>query len=161
MLGTNRRPLLFLAMLALVGCGGGVPSSPPPAQIWTDAGYVSQGPYLLSYSAQPVRDLEPAIARRYGLSGGADQVVVTATLTREPGAHAVPAAITVSARTLSGVPREVVPRPLDQRTATTWLGELQVGHRELLVFEITAEPVETPASSTRLNASFQREFFTE
>ncbi len=161
MLRTTRHPLLSLAVLTLVGCGGGAPSTPPPAQTWTDDGYVSQGPYLLSYSAQPVRDLEPAVVQRYGLASGADQVVVTATLTREPGAQAVPATITVTARTLSGVVREVVPRPLDRRAAATWFGELQVGHRELLVFEITAESLETTAKSTRLNAAFQREFFTE
>jgi Domain of unknown function (DUF4426) len=150
--------LLALALLPLLPACGGGNAPPPPARSWTDPGYVEQGTYVLSYSAQPTVDLAPAIAAAYGIGARTDRAVVVVSLTRDGRATDGTEQVTVSARTLSGVSREIQLRKATHAGVVAWIGELTVAHRELLLFEVQARPAGDPVA---INAAFQREFFTE
>lgn len=150
--------LLALALLPLLPACGGGNAPPPPARAWTDPGYVEQGAYVLSYSAQPTVDLAPAMAAAYGISARADRAVVVVSLTRDGRATDGSEEVTVSARTLTGAAREISLRKATHAGVVAWIGEFTVAHRELLVFEVQAHPAGDPVA---ISASFQREFFTE
>lgn len=159
MTGARRHAaLLALALLPLLPACGGGNTPPPPARTWTDPGYVQQGAYVLSYSAQPTVDLAPAIAAAYGIGARADRAVVVVSLTRDAQATDGSESVTVSARTLTGAAREIQLRKATHAGVVAWIGELTVAHRELLLFEVQARPAGDPVA---INAAFQREFFTE
>lgn len=143
------------ALLALVGCGSNTPSAPPPAQAWTDDGYVTAGPYTLSYQAQALQDLNPEVARRYGLSPRAGQGLLTLVLNRQPGGASVEATYSAEVRTLTGEIREATLRRVEEAGAVSMLAEFATTRREWLVFKVAAEVPGGP----RLEATFRREFF--
>lgn len=148
---------LWLALLGLAACGSSTPSAPPPAQAWTDDGYVTQGPYTLSYQAQLLQDLDPAVARRYGLQPGAGGGLVTLVLNRQPGALPVEATFTLEVRTLTGELRETRLRRVEDAGTVSYLAEFPTTRREWLLFKVVAEPPTGP----RLEAAFRREFFVD
>lgn len=151
------RPLLALLLAALGGCGGGGPATPPQAQAWTDAGYVTSGPYTLHYQAQALQDVDPAVARRYGLQPGPGRGLLTLVLNHQPGGTAVDAKFTVEVRTLTGDSRSVEWRRVDDAGAASRLAEFAVPRREWLLFEVTAAVTDGP----RLTARFRRELFAD
>ena len=148
-------PLGALAPLGLVGCGHGTPTAAPPAQAWTDEGYVSQGPYTLSYQAQPLQDVDPQIAKRYGLQPSAGRGLLTLVLNRQPNATPVEATFSVEVRSLTGVLREAPLRRVEEAGAVSYLAEFATPHREILVFHVTAQLND----GAHLEASFRREMF--
>lgn len=156
-----RRSLTLLGLLGLLGpvgltaCGSSTPAAPPPAQAWTDEGYVTQGPYTLSYQAQPLQDLDPEIAKRYGLQPAPGRGLLTLVLNRQPNATPVEAKFTVEVRTLTGVLREAPLRRVEEAGAVSYLAEFAAPQRELLVFQVTAQL----ADGTQLKAAFKREMF--
>lgn len=143
------------ALLALVGCGSSTPSAPPPAQAWTDDGYVTAGPYTLSYQAQALQDLNPEVARRYGLQPRAGHGLLTLVLNRQPGGAPVEATYSAEVRTLTGEIREATLRRVEEAGAVSMLAEFTTPRREWLVFKVAAEVPGGP----RLEATFRREFF--
>lgn len=155
--GQARLSALWLVLLGLAACGSSTPSAPPPAQAWTDDGYVAQGPYTLSYQAQLLQDLDPAVARRYGLQPGAGRGLVTLVLNQQPGALPVEASFTLEVRTLTGELRETRLRRVEDAGTVSYLAEFPTTRREWLTFKVVAEPPTGP----RLEASFRREFFVD
>jgi len=145
----------LLGSLGLAACGSSTPSAPPPAQLWTDEGYVTQGPYTLSYQAQPLQDLDPEIAKRYGLQPASGRGLLTLVLNRQPNATPVEATFSVEVRTLTGALREAPLRRVEDAGAVSYLAEFAAPQRELLVFHVTAQLND----GTHLEASFRREMF--
>ena len=145
----------LLAPLGLAACGNGTPSAPPPAQAWTDEGYVTQGPYTLSYQAQPLQDLDPQIAQRYGLQPAAGRGLLTLVVNRQPDAVPVEATFLVEVRSLTGALRDAPVRRVEEAGAVSYLAEFATPQRELLVFQVTAQVND----GTQLKASFRREMF--
>ena len=157
------RSLALLGLLGLLGpvgltaCGSSTPAAPPPAQVWTDEGYVTQGPYTLSYQAQPLQDLDPEIAKRYGLQPAPGRGLLTLVLNRQPNATPVEAKLSVEVRTLTGALREAPLRRVEEAGAVSYLAEFAAPQRELLVFQVTAQL----ADGTPMKASFRREIFAD
>lgn len=145
------------SLLALAACGSSTPSAPPPAQAWTDDGYVAQGPYTLSYQAQPLRDLNPAVAQRYGLQPRPGRGLVTLVVNQQPAATPVDATLTLEVRTLTGELREAPLHRLEEGGSVSYLAEFPTSQREWLVFQVTAAIPQGPV----LKAAFRREFFAD
>jgi Domain of unknown function (DUF4426) len=145
----------LLGPLGLAACGNSTPTAPPPAQVWTDEGYVTQGPYTLSYQAQPLQDLDPQIAQRYGLQPAAGRGLLTLVVNRQPDATPVEATVSVEVRSLTGVLRDAPLRRVEEANAVSYLAEFATPQRELLVFQVTAQLND----GTQLKASFRREMF--
>ncbi len=151
------RAWVLCGVLALAACGSSQPPAPPPAQAWTDDGYVTQGPYTLSYQAQPLQALDPAVAQRYGLQPRAGAGLVTIVLNRQPDGAPVAAALTLEVRTLTGELREAPLRRVEDGDTVSHLAEFPTAQREWLVFKVAAEVPGGP----RLEAAFRREFFAD
>jgi hypothetical protein len=153
---TARRLLLpLVGMLALGACGGGG-APPPPAREWTDPGQVVAGEWALYYNAFRTADLDPAMAKAYDLQPRARGAVVTVSLTK--GGDPRPAAeadVKIEARTLLGQARPVNTRRIERDGVVSWLGELEAGDRETLVFAVKAG---VPGAAAPLAAEFRREF---
>lgn len=145
----------LLGPVGLTACGSSTPEAPPAAQAWTDEGYVTQGPYTLIYQAQPLQDLDPQIAMRYGLQPAAGRGLLTLVLNQQPNATPVEATFSVEIRSLTGVLREAPLRRVEEAGAVSYLAEFATPQRELLVFHVTAQLTD----GTQLKASFRREMF--
>ena len=157
----HRRRLTASALPALAavlaGCGGATPASPPPAPAWTDDGYVVAGPYVLSYQAQSLQSIDPAVAQRYGLERVPQRGLLTLVVSRQPGALPVAANLTAAVQTLTGERRAAPLRRVEDTGAVSYLAEFPIQGREWLVFSVVAEVPEGP----RLEAKFRREFFVD
>ena len=153
---THCLPAVLLSWL-LGGCGSSVPSAPPPAPAWTDDGYVTAGPYLLNYQAQRLQDVDPAIARRYGLHPAPNRGLLTLVLNRQPGATSVEATFSVTVRTLTGELRDANLQRVVDAGAVSYLAEFSISGREWLVFHVAAQVPDGP----KLEADFRREFFAD
>ena len=68
------------------------------------------------------------------------------------------AAVTLVAHTLSGTERAVGVRRVEREGAVSWLGELDVSQREMLVFTVSAKP---DASTPPITAQFRRELYLD
>ncbi len=151
--------LLATSFLAALGACGSAGHAPEPARAWEDPGSVSAGPWSLYYSAFPAKDLAPELATEYGVAANGSRALVVVSL-----AHAdhrpVPAeaAVTIVAHTLSGTERAVGVRRVEREGAVSWLGELDVSQREMLVFTVSAKP---DASTPPITAQFRRELYLD
>ncbi|MEY4376431.1 MAG: hypothetical protein RJB26_981 [Pseudomonadota bacterium] len=151
------KPLMATCVLWLAACGSGTPPAPPPAQAWTDDGYVVAGPYTLSYQAQPLQDLNAEVAKRYGLQPRAGRGLLTIVLNRAPAGAPVEATLAVEVRTLTGELREANLRRVEDAGAVSYLAEFAAPRREWLVFQVAADVKGGP----HLQATFRREFFAD
>lgn len=143
-------------LAAVAGCGGADEARVAPARTWTDPGEKTVGDWTLYYNAYPSGDLDPAMAAAYGITPRARAALVSVSLTRagDPRA-AADATVEIGARTLIGQPREVKTRRIARDGVVSWLGELDAGEREQLVFTVRAS---VPGASAPLVAEFRREF---
>lgn len=158
---TRRRAAVAIAAVlplavALAGCGGASEQRAPPARTWTDPGEKTVGAWTMYYNAYPSLDLEPAMAQAYGVTPRARGALVSVSLTRagDPRA-AADATVEIAARTLIGQARDVTTRRVERDGVVSWLGELDAGAREQLVFTVRAT---VPDASAPLVAEFRREF---
>lgn len=141
---------------ALLGACGGAPEHAPPARTWTDPGEVARGAWTLYYAALPSTDLDPAIAKEYGVAPRARLAVVTVSLVRGGDPRlAADATIEIVARTLIGQERPVRTRRIARDGIVSWLGEVEFAARETLVFTVRAK---IPGEADALTAEFHRDF---
>jgi hypothetical protein len=145
-----------LPLLGVAGCGGAGEGGAPPARAWIDPGATTLGEWTLHYNAYPSGDLEPAMAEAYGVKPRPRGALVSVSLTRAGDPRAAgDATVEIAARTLLGQPREVRTRRVARDGVVSWLGELDAGEREQLVFTVRAS---VPGASAPLVAEFRREF---
>lgn len=146
----------LLAASLLAACGGGGPDRAPPAREWTDPGEVTRGAWTVYYNAFPSTDMEMDIARAYAVAPRTGRAIVTVSLVRggDPKA-AADANVEIAARTLLGQARAVETRRIARDGIVSWLGELDAGKRETLLFTVTAR---VPGQSDPVVAEFRREF---
>lgn len=150
--------LLAACVLTLTAaCGSGGSDRAPPAREWQDPGEAHQGEWTLYWSAYPTADLDPAMAAEYGVEQRPRGALVTVSLVRDLDPRASAGArVEIAARTLLGDPRPVRVRSIERDGVVSWLGELDVQHREMLVFSVSAHLPTQPAPFT---AEFRREFY--
>jgi hypothetical protein len=144
-------------LVAASGCGGASEGSAPPARAWADPGEKTVGDWTMYYNAFPSADLAPAMAEAYGITARSRGALVSVSLTRagDPRA-AADATVAITARTLIGQERAVKTRRVERDGVVSWLGELDAGVREQLVFTVRASP---PGATAPLVAEFRREFY--
>jgi predicted small lipoprotein YifL len=142
---------------ALAGCGGAGEERPPPARAWTDPGEKTAGAWTMYYNAYPAADLEPAMAEAYGIAPRGRGALVSVSLTRGGDPRAArDATVEIAARTLIGQTREVKTRRVERDGVVSWLGELDAGQREQLVFTVRAS---VPDAGAPIVAEFRREIY--
>jgi hypothetical protein len=96
------------------------------------------------------------MAEAYGLAVRPRGALVSVSLTRagDPRA-AADANVAIAARTLIGQERAVKTRRVERDGVVSWLGELDAGEREQLVFTVRAG---VPGVGAPIVAEFRREF---
>jgi propanediol dehydratase large subunit len=155
-------PALVAGALLAAGCGNGeVPRQPQAAQPSAET-FEKFGDYELHFNGIRTDELLPEIAQAYGIERNSKRVLlIVAVLHRGSGsaiASPVEAAVTVAVRTLSSTARDVPVRRISEGTSVSYVGEVPIDGRQILVFDILATPA---GESQRFAASFQREFFAE
>jgi len=156
------------AIVALMGCaalvtGCGPEAPPPPQQAQPSAETFEKfGNYELHFNAIRADELLPEMAQRYGIERSPKRVLLTVAVLHRAaeGALATPveSVVTASVRTLSSPATDVAIRPISEGTSISYIGEVPLGARGILVFDINA----TAAGESRpVAATFQREFFVE
>lgn len=157
-------PLLVLLGCSMLASGcdtGGVESRPQTAQPSAES-FEKFGNYELHFNGIRTDQLTPEIASRYGIERSTRRVLLNvALLHREvegSAAQPVEAAVSVNTRTLTGQLKDVGIRRVMEGTSISYIGEVSIASREVLVFDIKATPV---GESQPFVATFQREFFSE
>lgn len=157
-LGVEACALTLALAVGLAGCGGGGGNeTAPPAREWHDPGQARQGEWTLYWNAYPTADLDPQMATAYGVERRPRGALVTVSLVRDLDPRAAAnAEVEIAARTLLGQPRTVQTRRVERDGVVSWLGQLDVQDRELLVFTVSAR---VPGQTTPLVGEFRREFY--
>jgi hypothetical protein len=104
---------------------------------------------------EALQDVDPQIAKRYGLQPSAGRGLLTLVLNRQPNATPVEATFSAEVRSLTGVLREAPLRRVEEAGAVSYLAEFATPQREILVFHVTAQLND----GAHLEASFRREMF--
>jgi hypothetical protein len=151
-------------VLALVACGNSTPSQPAPA-LANPESFTQVGDFQLHYNALNTQVLSAAVAKQYGIQQSKHRGLVIVSVlkkyTKEPGFQPVAADVTISAHNLINQAVPVSLRRIDTgntMSAVSYIGEVDVKHRQILFFEIKAIPVTT---TQVLAAKFQHEFFVD
>lgn len=118
------------------------------------------GDITLHYSTMPTLNLQPAVARQYGLTRSAGRALLNVALRRRlaaGGDEAVAATVTASATNLAGQRQELRMREVREGDAIYYLAEARVSDGETLRFELSAVVDGAPRP---LAVRFQQDFYT-
>jgi Domain of unknown function (DUF4426) len=147
--------------LALYACSDPTPPKPAPAQASPEM-FAQVGDYQLHYNALSTTDLAPEIAQQYGIQRSSHRGMVIVSVQRksaqQPGVEPIAAELLVESRSLLGQIAHIPMRRIDEGKSISYIGEVEIHRREVLLFDIKA----TPALSTQVLATkFQHEFFVD
>ena len=150
--------LVALSILFLIiGCGRPGGNATVPQAQPASASDVDIGDHIVHFSAQSTDQLEPDVARAYGIVRSKNRVMLTVSVLKEGTATVVPAEVTVRTVNLAGQLKNVTMRKIQEQEATYYIGETAIANRETLVFNISITPEgATDASDVR----FTRKFYT-
>lgn len=138
---------LSLAMLLLVAAAEG------------GAQQLVSGDLTLHYSTMPTLQLQPEVARQYGLTRSAGRALLNVALRRRltaGGDEAVAATVTASATNLAGQRQDLRMREVREGDAIYYLAEARVSDGETLRFEVSAVVDGAPRP---LAVRFQQDFY--
>lgn len=150
--------LVALSILFLIiGCGRPGGNATVPQAQPASASDVDIGDHIVHFSAQSTDQLEPDVARAYGIVRSKNRVMLTVSVLKEGTTTVVPAEVTVRTVNLAGQLKNVTMRKIQEQEAIYYIGETAVANRETLVFNISITPEgATKASDVR----FTRKFYT-
>jgi hypothetical protein len=151
-----------LAALSLVaGCGGGDDRPEPvAARSFEDPGFVRSGEFEMRYGLLLADELNPAVAKAYGIDRRPDRVVVNVSiLDSSPGSTPQPVEADVRGtyRTLTREPRPLEFRRVVEQESVSYLAEFGFRNREAVVIEFESLP---PGGGPALRAKLTRTFET-
>ena len=150
--------LVALSILFLIiGCGRPGGNATVPQAQPASASDVDIGDHIVHFSAQSTDQLEPDVARAYGIVRSKNRVMLTVSVLKEGTTTVIPAEVTVRTVNLAGQLKNVTMRKIQEQEAIYYIGETAVANRETLVFNISITPEgATDASDVR----FTRKFYT-
>ena len=150
--------LVALSILFLIiGCGRPGGNATVPQAQPASASDVDIGDHIVHFSAQSTDQLEPDVARAYGIVRSKNRIMLTVSVLKEGTTTVVPAEVTVRTVNLAGQLKNVTMRKIQEQEAVYYIGETAVANRETLVFNISITPEgATEASDVR----FTRKFYT-
>jgi hypothetical protein len=150
-----------LGLLLLGACGGSDIDRKPQAARPSEPTSTDFGDVVVHYNAIRTDQLQPEIARAYGIERSANRVLVNvAMLTKSPDGTTQPAdgTITATARNLNGQLKNLQMRRIQEGTSIYFIGEVGISNEEILVFDIDVDPSGT---ASRHTVQFKREFFVD
>jgi hypothetical protein len=118
------------------------------------------GDLTLHYSVMPSLQLQPAVARQYGLTRSASRALLNVALRRrlDDGSDvAVAAAVDASATNSVGQRQDLRLREVREGEAIYYLAEVRIEHGETLRFEVDAR---VEGAARPLAVRFSQPFFT-
>ena len=161
----HRLLITGLATLAILpGCGRdnaqqSVGSAPP-----AEAAEISSkdfGDYVLYFNAMSTDQLEPDIARAYGIARSKNRAMLTVSIIRNTDngvGTSTAGTVDATAANLTGQIKNLTLRQIQEGEAIYFIGDVAVANGETLVFDISATPMnETQQFSVR----FSRQFFAD
>lgn len=144
-------------LLLLAACGPDI-ASPPPQARPSENTQTDFGDLEVHYNAVRTDLLTPDIARAYGIERSPNRVLLNvAMLQKTPGSAAIPVdgTVTVGAHNLNGQLKGLEMRRVQEGPAIYFIGEVGISGDEILVFNITVQPV---TGGARHEVQFKREF---
>ena len=145
------------ALLLLAACGT-ADAPPPPAQPYTDPGFVDAGNWRLHYALTPTTDLPSEIAGSYGIVQRPNLALLTIALAARDGTLAQAAGLEAAAVSLTGLRQSIALARHDAAPGPTWLAIVGIRDREPVTIEIRAS---APAGGPEIRARFTRTFHLE
>jgi hypothetical protein len=148
----------------LTACEQGIGVDPTNTQAGVLPGTESSrdfGDYILYFNAVRTDQLDPEIAREYGIVRSPTRAMLTVSIHRKQnGAANVPVtgAVSASAVNLNGQLKSMTLREIREEQAVYYIGELAVTDGEALIYTIDATPSNEPS---RFTVRFQKQFFTD
>ena len=113
--------------------------------------------HTVHYNALSTSELTPEVAQAYGIRRSSNRALLNITVLA--GTEPVAAAVTATARNLTGQNRDIEMRRIDEGgEAIYYIGEFRVNNMETFDFRIAVTP---EGSSETLDVRFRRQFYTE
>ena len=133
------RQLALILLLAIAGCGGGKAPVPANAHANTTANAMIGG-VTLQMSTVALADLNEAVARRYGIDGGYDGLMLLVTV-RDAAGNAIDPGdlqLVATASVLPDPPKSLELRAIQTDGMTDYLGVVQVRAPASVAFKLVA-----------------------
>ena len=141
----------------LAACGD-APTAPPPAQPYTDPGFVAAGDLRLYYALTPTLDVPSEIAGSYGIVQRRNLALLAITLVPRdaPGTTRIAAGeLEATAISLTGLREPLTLARHDDAGGPTYLATVELRHRVPVTIEIRARATaESPAIAARWTREF-------
>jgi len=153
--------LATLGLLLLGACSGSDIDRKPQTARPSESTSADFGDVVVHYNAIRTDQLQPEIARVYGIERSANRVLVNvAMLTKSADGTTQPAdgTVTATARNLNGQLKDLQMRRIQEGPSIYFIGEVAISNEEILVFDIDADPSGT---ASRHKVQFKREFFVD
>lgn len=154
--------ILLCGLLAACQQGNGVdPTNTQDGVLPATESSRDFGDYVVYFNAMRTDQLDPDIAREYGIVRSPTRAMLTVSIHRKQeggGTEAVTGAVTASAVNLNGQLRNMTLREVREEQAIYYIGELAITDGEALIYTIDATPSNEPS---RFTVRFQKQFFTD
>lgn len=161
---TKRTGILCMALAGFALLAGGCDNTAQQtvaAAPQSNESFQEFGDYELHFNAVRTDMLPAEVARAYGIQRSTNRVMLNVTVLHKEAANAprrpVEAAVQVDAYNLNGQLKNLEMRRVSEGEAIYYIGEVSIGGREILVFDIAATP---EGGSAPFEVKFKREFYS-
>lgn len=153
--------LAMLGLLMLGACGGSDIDRKPQTARPSEPTSTDFGDLVVHYNAIRTDQLQPEIARVYGIERSANRVLLNVAMlakVADGSTQPVDGTVTATARNLNGQLKNLQLRRIQEGPAIYFIGEVGISNEEILVFDIGVDP---SGGGTRHTVQFKREFFVD